>query len=344
MNKKFYFKGLPIFFLFGLLSIASGQDIHYSQVGNSPQNMNPGLIGVFNGNDRFIGNFRDQWRVLPVPYLQLALGYDHRFTDKKERPKPFAMGLNLNYDKAGDLGLSWTNIGIGGSYAHRLIPQKQHFLSLGLNGSLNNRRFDPSGATLDAEYDIKEGRPLGIVPSEIFEQTSHWFGDIGGGVNLRLQKDSSRTHFDVGAGIFHFAEPNVSFEDNPEVNLTRRLNFHGKGTIQLADKLDLLLFAMAQFQGKYQEVVIGSGGLIHLNTKKTQELALQLGAVYRIQDAFVPWIGLHYNAWQFHFSYDINTSDFRRATNGFGGPEVTVIYIIKKVPPMEYCELCPKYM
>lgn len=344
MNKRNYIKHLPIFAFFAFLNSAIGQDIHYSQVGNSPQNMNPGLIGVFNGNDRIIANFRDQWRVLPVPYLQLAAGYDHRFTDEKERPTPFAVGLNLNYDKAGDLGLSWANLGLGGSYAHRLFRNKRHYLSLGVNASMNNRRFDPSNATFDAEYDLKEGRPLGITPSETFEETSRWFGDFGGGLNLRIQKDSSRTHFDVGAGMFHFAEPRVSFENNPNVRLKRRLNIHGKGNLQVAEKFDLLLFGMAQFQGEYQEVVLGAGGLIHLNQTKTKELALQLGAVYRLQDAFAPWIGLHYNAWQFHVSYDINTSEFTRATNGFGGPEVTIIYIHKRVPPMEYCELCPKYM
>lgn len=344
MNKRNYNKHLIIFLFLALFYNVSAQDIHYSQIGNSPQNMNPGLIGVFDGNDRFIANFRDQWRSVPVPYLQLAAGYDHRFTDKKERPTPFAAGLNLNYDKAGDLGLSWTNLGLGASYALRLISQKQHFLSFGLNGSVNNRRFDPSDATFDAEYDFKEGYPQGITPSETFQENSKWFGDFGGGVNLRLQKDSSRTHFDIGAGLFHFFEPKISFEDSPNVRLNNRFNFHGKGTIQVANKFDLLLFAMAQFQGNYDETVLGLGGLIHLNTKKTQELALQLGAVYRLQDAIAPWIGLHYNAWQFHVSYDINTSDFTRATNGFGGPEVTIIYIRKKVPPMEYCELCPKYM
>jgi len=126
--------------------------------------------------------------------------------------------------------------------------------------------------------------------------------------------------------------------------MNRRLALHGNGTLELADKFDLLLFAMAQFQGDYQETVLGAGGLIHLNQTKTKELALQIGGVYRIGDAFAPWVALHMNAWQFHVSYDFNTSPFRQATNGFGGPEVSVIYIIKNVPPMEYCELCPKYM
>jgi len=195
VNKRNYIHCLLIFLFSAFWGGTFAQDIHYSQVGNSPQNINPGLIGVFDGNDRFIVNFRDQWRSV-VPYLQLAGGWDHRFMDKKERPTPFAMGLNLNYDKAGDLGLSWTNIGLGGSYAHRLLKNKDHFLSFGLNGSINNRNFDPADATFDAEYDIKNGRPQDILPSETFNNTSKWFGDVGGGVNLRLQKDSSRTHFD----------------------------------------------------------------------------------------------------------------------------------------------------
>ena len=84
--------------------------------------------------------------------------------------------------------------------------------------------------------------------------------------------------------------------------------------------------------------------MIHLNQKKTRELALQFGGIYRVNDAIAPWVALHWSAWQFHFSYDITTSSFNGINNGNGGPELTVIYTIKKVPPMEYCALCPKYM
>jgi len=56
--------------LFALLLSALGltaQDIHFSQYGNSPLNLNPGLAGVFGGDLRFVGNYRKQWLTVPVP-------------------------------------------------------------------------------------------------------------------------------------------------------------------------------------------------------------------------------------------------------------------------------------
>ena len=61
---------LPAFVLFVLA--LSAQDIHFSQFGNSPINLNPGLTGAFGGDMRFVANYRNQWRVDPtplVPYL-----------------------------------------------------------------------------------------------------------------------------------------------------------------------------------------------------------------------------------------------------------------------------------
>ncbi len=117
-----------VFFTLGLCA----QDIHYSQTGNSPLNLNPGLTGVFGGNHRFAANFRRQWSSIPVPYLQLSGAYDIRFVDDKERFKPWSSGLLFNYDQAGDAKLSFSQLGLSGSYSHRLFPGKRNFLTFGI--------------------------------------------------------------------------------------------------------------------------------------------------------------------------------------------------------------------
>ncbi|MEM6697047.1 MAG: type IX secretion system membrane protein PorP/SprF, partial [Bacteroidota bacterium] len=43
------------------LSRVSAQDIHFSQIGYSPLNLNPALTGIFEGDMRFTGNYRQQW-------------------------------------------------------------------------------------------------------------------------------------------------------------------------------------------------------------------------------------------------------------------------------------------
>ena len=56
-----------------LAFIGQAQDIHWSQFNDNPVFQNPGNTGNFNGDVRFVGNFRDQWRAVSVPYQTLSL-------------------------------------------------------------------------------------------------------------------------------------------------------------------------------------------------------------------------------------------------------------------------------
>lgn len=323
------------------------QDIHYSQTGNSPLNLNPALTGGFNGDHRLIGNFRNQWQV-PVPYLQLAGSWDWRLRDREKRQMPVSVGAIFNYDRAGDAELSLAQLGLSASYAFRLSKSRPHFLTLAGNLGVAQRKFDPNKLQYASQYDFKEGYLSTNPDNENIARTTRSFADMGLGVNLRLQAhpDSAlnRTKLDLGLGAFHLNEPDRSFLRGIDDPLPRRISVYGLGTLMLASRFDLLLQAVGQFQGPHQEIVLGAGGLIHLNQTPTQELALQVGLGYRLDDALIPWAGLHYQNWQFHFSYDLNTSPINKATLYRGGPEISVIYIIRSVPPMQYCRLCPTYM
>ncbi len=343
LKHPYYLKSttLILAFIFSIGLIA--QDLHYSQVGNSPLNLSPALTGSFSGNHRLIGNFRNQWQQVPVPYTQLAGAWDWRLTDKKEKQLPWAVGAIFNYDQQGDAELSLSQLGLNAAYAIRLAPKKNHFLTIGANVTFNQRSFDPTGLNFADQYTIKEG--LTTEPTkEIFTNTKRGFVALGTGVNLRLKSDEKRSKLDVGVGAFHLNEPKQNFQDDVEEPLNKRWSSYALGTVMLADKFDLLMHAMGQFQGENQEVLIGAGGLFHLNQTKTQELAVQAGLGYRFDDALIPWVGLHYQNWQFHLSYDINTSALRGTNSRRGGPEISVIYIITKVPGMEYCKHCPTYM
>jgi hypothetical protein len=63
----------------------------------------------------------------------------------------------------------------------------------------------------------------------------------------------------------------------------------------------------------------------------------------RTKDAIYPSIGLDYNELNVGFSYDINTSDLKRASNSRGAYEISLTYIIKKVKPLPVHPPCPVY-
>jgi hypothetical protein len=63
-------RSLPIclfIWLLGNARLTQGQDLHFSQFYEFPLLRNPALAGIFNGNFRFTGAYRNQWQSVTVP-------------------------------------------------------------------------------------------------------------------------------------------------------------------------------------------------------------------------------------------------------------------------------------
>ena len=89
---------------------------------------------------------------------------------------------------------------------------------------------------------------------------------------------------------------------------------------------------------------MGGGVRYHLNQERGQELAIQAGLGVRFNefgDALIPQVQVNYQYWQVGFSYDVNVSDYRAATNRTAGPELTVRYFIHEVRPIGVFKQCP---
>lgn len=326
------------FFLLGFKAIA--QDIHHSQFYTSPINVNPALTGVFNGDVRAALNYRNQWFVNDlVKYMTFTGSVDKRFYPKKWTTKGmFSGGLLMNYDQAGDSKLSLAYVGISVSYAYPITPR--NIISAGVLLGGSNRRFLTENLTWDEQYNGSQYVP-GSPSGETFDKTNHNFFDVATGLNYRWQK-SKRTKIDFGAGLFHLNKPEQKFFDqSASSKLPLRLNINLTPNFQLTKRLDLLLHGQFQQQSVYNETVVGLYGKIYAGTKRGKELALLLGLATRFERDFIPKIALEYNQWYAGFSYDVNTSPWKKATNGRGGPEFSLIYIFTKARPLAEAKACP---
>ena len=99
---------------------------------------------------------------------------------------------------------------------------------------------------------------------------------------------------------------------------------------------------MYQKQDQYNEIVLNGQGKIYLNKNKERNIALHLGLGLRLNDAWYPMVALTYKNLYAGLSYDFNFSNFDIATNGRGGPELSVIYRMTKVPTGPF-KPCPIY-
>lgn len=315
------------------------QDIHYSQFFSAPLQYNPALTGIFNGNIRVAGNYRSQWRAVPVSYLTFAGSVDFKVNPSNSRNGNLNMGIFFNYDKAGDLSLNNTKLGLSTSYLIKLT--KNHLISPGVLINYNQRRVDFSNAKTNNQWN-GVGYDPSILPELPYDNSNSNI-DISGGINYRWQK-SYRTHIDIGVGLYNIMSSDQSFAGDEGYNsaLDKRLSIYVMTDFKVLNRLNLSGNAVYQKQGPHSALQLNVQGKIFLNKNNDRNVAFILGLGLRTSDAWFPMIGLMYKNLYAGFSYDSNFSQFDIATRSKGGPELSVIYRITKIPNVPN-KPCPIY-
>ena len=69
-------KKLPIIILICVANVLKSQDIHFSQIQESPLWLNPANAGFFNGYVRSIANYRNQWASMGNAFQTMAVSID----------------------------------------------------------------------------------------------------------------------------------------------------------------------------------------------------------------------------------------------------------------------------
>ena len=69
------------------VSFLNAQDIHFSQFNFSPLNQNPANTNLFDGDYRFVGNYKNQWPTVPVKYNTVSLSAEMNFVTLKNNDR-----------------------------------------------------------------------------------------------------------------------------------------------------------------------------------------------------------------------------------------------------------------
>ncbi|MBT8231860.1 MAG: PorP/SprF family type IX secretion system membrane protein [Saprospiraceae bacterium] len=306
-------------------SASDAQDIHYSQFFNSPLNLSPGLTGVYNGDQRYHLNYRQQWASVPVDYVSGDFGADFKFRQKNNNY--IGLGALINYDEAGALNLNLTGINLFASYGLKLSAKSE--LTPAITISYAQRRFDAQSAETGNQWDGVAYNPS--IPAEVLGVDNTSFFDVGAGINFRHQS-AYRKHIDLGVGAYHLIKPTESFNPNASYDSKRplRLSVYAMINYPLSGGLDFIINGLYAKQEAYTEKVINGQFKIYMG--RAQSAALYLGGGYRVDDAWYPMAAIEIGRVYGAFSYDFNISDFEFVTDGKGGPELTLRYIIANIP------------
>lgn len=324
---------LVLSFVSCLMSIVcSAQDIHFTQFNFSPLNQNPANTNLFDGDVRFVGNYKNQWQSVPVAYNTASVSADMNFVTLKNHDK-IGGGVLFYYDRAGDSRFTSIHAAYSMSYQLNWGYHDLHTISLGYQIGFVNRSFDYTNLFFDNQFNGDAFNP-NIPANEVYSRTHFLFLDMSLGLAYKWNK-GLRNNFTIGASVAHLNMPSQSFYGDHSVTLAPMYNFHFRGQFKIAGRLDLVPEFLFQRQQTRQEFVPGIHLKTYISTLPTSRIALNTGAYYRVGDAPAVMVGMDYNNLQVNCSYDINHSNFTPASRYNGGFEMSVIYILSKIKKLK---------
>src|SRR5687767_5160237 len=134
-----------------MVTTTRAQDIHFSQFFEAPLLRNPSLAGIYSGDVRVQGVYRDQWNSITNGYRTGSLNAEYKMPLKKNDDFITA-GIQILFDKAGSIGLTTAHLLPAVNYHKALSSEKTMYLSLGFMGGLIRKSVDFSKITTDNQY------------------------------------------------------------------------------------------------------------------------------------------------------------------------------------------------
>ncbi|MCW3114017.1 MAG: type secretion system rane protein PorP/SprF [Segetibacter sp.] len=342
--RKFYIYAIVLALLISASSRA--QDIHFSQFFETPLLRNPSLAGIFNGDIRVQGVYRNQWGSVTIPYKTGSFNVEYK--------KPIGQGddfittgLQLVYDKAGTTNFTTTNILPAVNYHKSLGSNKSSYLSLGFMGGLVQRRIDRTKMTTNSQFDGNGYNPaLADGESFVNDNFSYLDGSVGMTFSSALSPDRPDDNYFIGVGFHHFNRPKNSFYKRPEIELSPKWVYSTGVRFGVSETSYLTIQADHTTQGPSKETIIGAMYSIKIGEDyQRPDYTLHFGSFLRLEDAFIPVVKLDYNPFSVALSYDVNVSQLKTASQGHGGMELSVTYIgfFDRENSSRNATRCPKF-
>ncbi len=332
--------------LTGFISPGFAQDVHFSQFFEAPLWRNPSLAGLFHGDIRFQGVFRTQWGAVTVPYETGSFNGEYKMPIGGANDF-LTLGGQIVYDRAGTTRFTTTSLLPTVNYHKSLSGDKNAYLSLGFMGGLVQRSIDRSKITTASQFDGSGYNPF----LDINENVANYnltYGDASVGLSFSSQiGESEYDNFFVGAAYHHFNRPTNSFYRNPAIELDPKWVYSLGLRMGLTPGTYLDIQADYNTQGAYTEVMAGAMVGFALNGYDFTESAynIHFGTFTRWGDAIIPVIKLDFGVLSAAFSYDINYSPLKAASEGRGGFEFSLSYkgFFDRSNSSQNAILCPRF-
>ena len=334
------FKHLLFVLLIGTGITASAQDIHFSQFYLSPLNLNPAMTGLMNCNIRLTANYRNQWASVlkSNAYSTYNVSYDQKIP--VGRYDNFGIGGTFWGDQAGEANFATTTGKLSLSYSKRMAGSRKeaHYLVVGAEAGLAQRSIEFLKLRWGTQHDGQGGFCATCDSYEdYFDEDNFLFADAAAGI-LWFSVFDENNNFYAGGAYSHLNRADQSFSSKDKDFLYSRFTIHAGGEFEVAPRLGLVPGVIVMKQGPSFQVNSGTSLKFLLGSGRgnfSNYQAVHLGAWVRISnkvqtgvltDALILSTRFDYNQFTLGFSYDVNVSALKPASNNNGAFEFALAY------------------
>lgn len=320
----------------GVVSLKGfAQDLHFSQILQSPQLLNPGATGVYDGWERAVIHHRNQWLGANTQFMSTAVAADVTFFKNPRRNTAYiGTGLSFFNDSGGDAKFG---IQTGAMTLSGILPMgNSGQLSLGIQGGFGSRKGDMSkllyesqwnGSSFDPALSSGEGDALNTF-NYLDASTGIFYQFDGGSSSFARNNDMK---LQVGFSVYHANAPKMKYRSGGTEQLARKYVGMFNYSMDIPSTSWAYDVQFVQFiQGGHYETIFG--GVIRKRfregTKQTgfsHDASFGFGSYIRLKDAIVPMVQIDYGGFRFGLSYDAIVSRMRKAYGG-GSIELSISY------------------
>lgn len=320
-----FFKNIFLAFFICFSFWLNAQDIHFTQYYFSPLSLNPASTGNYNGDYRGMLNYRTQWREIDKAYNTISAGGDMNFYPLNQK---VSGGLYFVNDKSGG-NLTVNKIFASGAVHKKLMGFD---LSLGIQPGVVMKQIDFNDHTFPNQFSWNSGyfdKNLPNAETNVQPKTTYFDFNTGFIASKRFNKIEP----ELGFAFFHLTKPKESFLDQSN-KLPVRQMYNLSVKYYLNDKITIKPHTLMAYTNKASEWVSGLNVDYKIGKTPFFTNSVFAGVLFRDglktqSDAYSFTCGAHYLNYTLGFSYDVNISQLKTATNSKGAFEIALIYTAK---------------
>ena len=295
MQKTLIFFCVLLFYVNGF-----SQDPHFSQYYASPVTVNPASTGIFDGDMRLSGLYRQQWPQFGEAFVTGSFAFEIKPGKYKNEEviDRLAYGGMLMFDKTPD-GILKSQYAYGLLAYHKGLDE-QGYKKLGVGIMIGYDQRSVDGAQLTFANQFESGGFNNSIPSgETFSYRRISSVDAHAGL-LYSYNDGSRSFY-AGGSVYHLASPKNYFllDNKVEQTIPKRWNVNA-GMNLASDRFRYVASTVIMYQAASVECMVGGA----IGIPYGEDGILYLGSWFRARESVIPTVNLQWQNLNIGFSYD----------------------------------------